>query len=204
MAYNDVLITISNQTIVEKYSAKSYPMFDRDKDGRYDRYEIPIYKVFISGKDSGGFNIVKTWTALRFMPYWNDPKSPDKRYKSRGFISAGLHSFPKQVIKNYIRGYEIHNTYSEYNGAIQLKGNFLIHAGPKNLSDQGWGGAGCVEVIGDFSLFKKDILSLANCSDSDLHSGMESIVKSKKLFVEILHAAAPIFKQSGNFFRKQL
>ena len=199
MAYRNVLITISNKTEIYKYLAKSYPMLDRDNDGRDDRYEIPIYKVFISGIDSNGTSVSKEWKALRFMPYWNDSKNPIAKYKSRGFISAGLNSFSKQVIKNYIRGYEIHNTYSEYNGAIQLKANFLIHAGPQDISNYGWGGAGCVEIIGDFSQFKKDIITLANCSISDLHSAMESVVKAGKLSVEILHASSPIFKQNGNF-----
>lgn len=197
----DVLITISNQKIPQTYNAKSYPMVDRDNDGRYDSYKIPVYKVFIQGTDASGTKIVKEWTALRFMPFWNDPKQPDAKYKGkgRGFISSGLNVFPKQAIKMYIRGYEIHNTYSQYNGAIQLKGNFLIHAGPRDLADSGWGGAGCVEIIGDFSQFKKDIATLANCSITDPHSAMESIVNARKLFVEIQHAASPIFKQSGNF-----
>jgi len=199
MAYRDVLITVSNQTIVQKYYARSYPMNDRDHDGRSDKYEVPVYKVFIKGVDSSGTKVVKEWTALRFMPFWNDPQNPSSYYKSKGFISSGLITFPKQIIKNYLRGYEIHNTTSPEIGAIQLKGNFLIHAGPVSLAQAGWGSAGCIEIIGNFTAFRREILQLANCFISELQSAMESIVNARKLSVEIEHAASPIFKQIGNF-----
>lgn len=199
MAYRDVLITVSNRTTPYKYYARSYPMTDRDGNSRFDRYEVPVYKVFIQGTDAIGIKTVKEWTALRFMPFWNDPKNPSSHYKSKGFISSGLTIFPKQIIRNYIRGYEIRNTSSPEIGAIQLKNNFLIHAGPASLAEAGWGAAGCIEIIGNFTQFRREILQLANCPISDLQSAMESIVRAGKLSVEIQHAASPIFKQNGNF-----
>jgi len=200
MPFRDVLITISNQTTGGKYWASSYPSRDLNGDTKEESYSVPVYKVFISGTDAKGNRIVKSWAALRFMPYWNDPKKPVKSYKTRGFVVSGLNHFPKQATRNYIRGYTIHNTYSEYNGAIQLKGNFLIHAGPKTLADMGWGGAGCVEIVGNFNEFKKDILRLADCNTSDLHAGMEQVAKAGKLFVELLQVATPVVKPDGHFY----
>ncbi|RYZ93842.1 MAG: hypothetical protein EOO68_21335 [Moraxellaceae bacterium] len=174
-------------------------MRDRDADGRDDAWEVSVYKVFIQGVDAANKPVMKAWTALRFMPFWNDPASPDPGYRSKGFIVSGLNSFAKQVIKTYIRNYIIHNTYSAFNGAIQLKGNFLIHAGPHDYANFGWGGAGCVEVIGDFSNFKRDIAQMANCKLTDMHAAMEQVVQQGKLSVELLHAATPVFKSMGNF-----
>lgn len=201
---NKVTITISNQKTQDVYYAKSYPHRDKDGDGFAEVYKVSVYKVFIEGLDINGENIVREWKALRFMPYWNDSNQKSK-YKSKGFLSAGLHSFAKQQIKNYNRAYSVSNTSSPYDGAFQIKGSFLIHAGPKNLSDVGWGAAGCIEIIGDFNLFKKDIILLANYDDlvANVDNALEDIIRKGYLFLEIINEIPPIFKPEKGVWFKQ-
>lgn len=195
----DVLITISSETTGEKYVAKLYPSRDKNGDGNEDKYEVPVYKIYIKGVDDGGRPVVKNWSALRFTPFWNDPLDPVSSYKTRGFVVAGLSSFAKQRITNYVSGYTLHNTYSEYTGAIQLRGNFLIHAGPPSMASQGWGGAGCVEIIGDFNSFRNDIIALSGSKISTIPEAMMSIIKNRKLLVEMPYAARPESKYIGEF-----
>ena len=197
---NYVLITVSNQKTRDIYYAKSYPDSDRNKDGYMEAYQVPVYKVFVEGKDDKGRVVVKEWKALRFMPFWNDPQDPVAKYKTRGFLSAGLHSFPKQAVRNYVKTYSVSNTRSEYIGAIQLKGNFLIHAGPKDLSQLKWGSAGCIEIIGDFNQFRKDIITLSGYKTTeDIGTAMDYIMKKGYLFVEIIYEAPPILKSNSVF-----
>ena len=199
MPLREVSVTITNKTLVQTYIAKSYPMRDGNNDGYADKYEIPIYKVVIEGRNAAGLHIKKEWPALRFMPFWNDPKNPDKRYKTRGYVDSGKVSFSRQAIKAYLPNYEIHNTYSQYGGAIQIEGNFLIHAGPDNLANTGWGGAGCVEIIGSFDKFRRDIMDLAGTTNSDITLAMTQIINYRKLFLEIENCAAPKLKKVGEF-----
>ena len=122
----------------------------------------------------------KTWKAVRFMPYWNDPAAPDTRYRAQGFINSGLHKFSKQAVSLYLPNYGTHNRYSPFRGAIQIKNSFLIHAGPQNLHDFGWGSAGCVEIIGDFGKFKKNIRDLAGISSAtEAGTAISNLVQNK-------------------------
>lgn len=195
----NVYITVTNQTVPQVYYADSYPATDRNYDGKDDRYEVPVYKVFIEGTDNNGALQKKEWKALRFMPYWNDPHFPARGFKTKGYVVSGLNVFPKQAIKNYVSGYRIHNIFSDYTGAIQLTGNFLIHAGPSDLNETQWGGAGCIEVIGNFNTFRKDIMHLAGTGLHDIQDAMIEIIRQRKLFVEIENCATPVIKTAGNF-----
>jgi len=96
------------------------------------------------------------------MPYLNDGKQAKHQHlRGRGFDTKGLSTKRSVFVKQYKEDYTVHNTFSPYHGAIVVTGAAYIHAGPKTVTDAGWGAAGCVEVIGDFNRFKQDILSCA-------------------------------------------
>ena len=186
---DSVTITVTNRKTGDTYKARSYPDDDKDNDGVIEFYSTPVY--FIDIKSKAG---TKTWKAVRFMPYWNDPAAPDPGYRARGFLNSGLHKFPKQAVSLYLPNYPIHNRYSPHKGAIQIRNNFLVHAGPSNLSDIGWGSAGCVEVIGDFGQFKRDIRNLAGINAATTEdAALSNLVRNKKLFIELEYDTPPIF-----------
>jgi len=187
---NPVTIVITNNKTGELYKARSYPDDDKDNDGAIEFYNTPVYEIEITS----GSKIIK-WKAVRFMPYWNDPASPDLHYKSKGFINSGLHKLQKKVVDLYLPNYGTQNRYSPHRGAIRIRNNFLIHAGPKDLMDVGWGSAGCVEIIGDFGKFKQDIRDVAGISNTvEAGKAIESMVKHKKLYVEIEKDTPPSFR----------
>ncbi len=183
----DVYITVTNQKTGETYFSRSYPDDDFNNNGKIELYNTPVYWVSIKNDDG----IERNWKSVRFMPYWNDPKNPNNKYKSKGKINAGLHQLTQKAVTYYDPNYGVSNRYSPFAGAIQLRDSFLIHAGPKNLSDSGWGSAGCVEIIGDFNEFKNDIKELSGTSTSDSRSAILELVRARKLFVEVEYAIPP-------------
>lgn len=186
----EVTIIITGQKTGEIYHAKSYPDFDFDNNGKMELYETPVYKVIIQTKKNR-----KEWKALRFMPFWNDPKNPSKKYRARGWVNSGLSNYmQKKAVTYYNPNYGTQNRYSPYSGAIQIRGNFLIHAGPKNLSEKGWGAAGCVEIIGNFDDFKNDIKKFSELKTKSSHDAISALVKARKLFVEVKYAPTPNLK----------
>lgn len=184
-----VEIIVSNLATGEVYLSRSYPDDDYDNNGKIELYNVPVHKVFIRGINNTGMPEKKEWKAVRFMPYWNDPAAPVKTYKSRGWINAGKHKVARKVVSYYNPDYGTHNRYSPYGGAIQIEDSFLIHAGPNSLAEYGWGSAGCVEIIGNFDDFKKDIQSLSGSSKINVHAAILELVAQKKLFVQVDYAA---------------
>ncbi|MES2590327.1 MAG: hypothetical protein V4608_00490 [Bacteroidota bacterium] len=188
---NTVLITVSNIKTGETYRSRSYPNDDFNNNGKIELYTTPVFKVFIENNLPAQ---KKEWKALRFMPYWNDPAKPDSKYRTKGWANSGLSHFPKTVVSYYNPNYGVHNRYSPYGGAIQIKGNFLIHAGPETIDESGWGAAGCVEIIGNFDLFKEDIKLLSGSTETNAHDAILKLVAAKKLFVRVDLAVAPKLK----------
>jgi hypothetical protein len=196
MSLRVVDVVVSNKLTGESYEAKSYPNWDHDGDGRYEFYKTPIYYVYIDGTNAAGTRERRIWKAPRFMPYWNDPKAPDPHYKTLGFVNSGLTYVARKAVRLYKADYEVHNTYSEFGGAIQIQGSFLIHAGPEDLTASGWGAAGCVEIVGNFEDFKADILDLAGWKGTSHDKGLEEMVAHGKLFVSVERAKAPVLKNA--------
>jgi hypothetical protein len=187
---NDVTITVTNRKTGNYYQAKSYPDSDKDNDGIRELYRTPVYEIELQS----GSNI-KIWPCVRFMPYWNDPSAPNNNYKTLGFVNAGLHQFTKTAVSLFLPNYGTQNRVSPYRGAIQIRDNFLIHAGPKSMREIGWGSAGCVEIIGDFSLFKQDIRDLAGISNTvEPGLAIATLVKNSKLYVQVLYDTPPNFR----------
>jgi hypothetical protein len=188
----DVVVTVSGQKTADIYYSRSYPNEIHDEDGKVKLYATPVYKVFIKGKNAaGGEAVTKEWTALRFMPYWNDPKRRDPRYKTIGWVNSGKYKVPRKAVTYYNPTYGTHNRYSPFSGAIQIDGSFLIHAGPNSLSESGWGAAGCVEIIGNFDDFKNDIRDLSGSSAAEASAAILELVHHHHLFVEVQYALPP-------------
>ena len=188
---NTVSVVVTGDQTGDYYWARSYPSRDRNKNNKDDYYSVPVYHLRIEQYDSKGtVTDVKYWTGLRFMPFYNDPKAPHTDYKARGFLVAGLSSPRRGRVLRYNRHYGVHNTYSPYGGAIVIKGAFYIHAGPEQLGNAGWGSAGCVEVIGNFDEYKKDIATLGGIS-GNADDAIEALVKSKKLYYDYKAATPP-------------
>lgn len=178
MKLRDVDIIISGTKTGDTYYAKSYPCSDMDKNSKIELYGVPVYYVYIKGTDDKGQSVKYTWKALRFMPYYNPPNFSS--YKTIGWVNSGLHKLNRQPAPEYKKAYEVHNTYSQHNGAIVLKGTFYIHAGPEDLTHIGWGAAGCVEIIGSFSEFKDQVKELSGSTQVDADSAISELVFYKK------------------------
>ncbi len=182
------------------YEARAYPVDDVDGNGRTELYKAPLFYIYVVGTDASGNKVRHEWKTPRYMPY-NNPSGArhESSYKTVGFITAGLSSVPRFAVKQYKPEYEVHNRFSPFGGAIVVQGAFYIHAGPESAEDYGWGSAGCVEVIGNFDDFKKDILTLAVSSKAkgsaaSLNAGLSEMIGARKLFVTYESAPRPNLK----------
>jgi len=187
-----------SKKVVGKYLARSYPHPSMKVHGREDYYEVPVHEITISGEDDSGKEVTYVHQAPRFMPYWNDPANPYKGYKTLGWANSGLSSGRTIVVPRYKKEYQVQNRYSPGIGAIVLRGAFYIHAGPASTAtkDAGFGSAGCVEIVGDFDDFKKDIVSLSGIKGKSLDDAIESLVRAKKLIAVIEGTKAPDIKKA--------
>lgn len=186
--------------IVGKYEARSYPDDDIDNNGLQELYEVPVYEIIIEGTDEKGNAQTFKHQAPRFMPYWNDPKAPNKSYKARGWVNAGLSSARKVTVNRYLRNYQVRNMYSPGKGAIVVYKAFYIHAGPADLTNVGFGSAGCIEIIGNYNTFKSNIQSISGYAGSDADDAIQELVKDGNLIVIIEKASVPNIK--SNFTRE--
>ncbi|MRG96384.1 hypothetical protein [Polyangium spumosum] len=194
----EVLITVSSLQTSDRYLAKSYPDKDYDNNGLHELYEVPVYKVFLDGTDADGKPQRREWTALRFMPYWNDPKMPEPGHEAdtKGWVNSGIHFHKKQHVLHYNPHYTVRNTTSAFFGSIKVRKHFLIHAGPVSLANIGWGSAGCVEIIGSFDEFRLHLIQMAGSSQTDITAGMLEIVAARKLLVQYDMATPPNIKSA--------
>ncbi len=193
-AFRAVDIVVSAKRTGKNYEARSYPNDDLNGDGKTELYNAPLYYVYVDGVTREGVRVRREWQAPRYMPYYNNPASPDHHYSTKGFVTAGLSSVPRQPVPQYKPEYEVRNSFSPFGGAIVVKGTFYIHAGPTDASESGWGSAGCVEIVGNFDGFKQDILELAGSTATDLNKGIGQLVAARKLFVTYEQAARPNLK----------
>lgn len=191
---HSVLIVVTNKKTGDSYLCRSYPDDDIDNNNKIELYRTPVYKIVIKGIDGANSPQSKEWPAVRFMPYWNDPKTPDNHYKTKGWVNSGLHKLDKRKVTYYNPSYGTQNRHSPYSGAIQLRDSFLIHAGPQSLREIGWGSAGCVEIIGNFDNFKDDIKRISGSAHTNSHDAILELVKTGKLFVEVEYDVPPNFK----------
>lgn len=195
MTVRQVEIVITN-TIVGSYEARSYPNDQRDANGFYNLYRVPVYRILVTGTDANNKKMSYEFMAPRFMPYFNDPKQPNAHHSAKGWLNAGLSSARKFTIARYKQDYSISNRYSPGLGAIVVHETFYIHAGPTSMQDSGFGSAGCIEIIGNFDTFKKTIADLSGVSPASADSAIQHLVSSRKLTVTIQTAMVPDIKNS--------
>lgn len=193
-------VIVSAKRTGENYEARAYPVDDVNNDGFTEYYNAPVYYVYVEGTNAAGKRERREWKAPRYMPY-NNPAGEryESSYKTKGFVTAGLSNVPRMAAPAYKPDYQVHNRFSPFGGAIVVKGAFYIHAGPEDVKDAGWGSAGCVEIIGDFDGFKRDILELsgspAASGDAEtINQGMSQLVAGRKLFITYQSAARPNIK----------
>lgn len=189
----EVIIVVTNR-IVDKYEARSYPNDDFNNNGKIELYEVDVFEILIRSTDYIGTFITKKYKAPRFMPYWNDPQNPIEKYKSLGWINAGLSKARNIIVSRFIANYEVSNRYSPGRGAIVLEGAFYIHAGPSSIDEYGFGSAGCIEIIGDFDDFKSDIHVLSGFSGKSSDDAISELIRQRKLKVIIEEAKTPDIK----------
>lgn len=193
MAARQVVIVVTN-TIVGYYEARSYPDDQKDASGYYNLYKVPIYRILVTGKDDTGKAVSGEYRAPRFMPYFNNPKRPSPHYKTLGWVNCGLSSTRRVVISQYRKDYQVQNRFSPGIGAIVVHDTFYIHAGPATPSDVGFGSAGCIEIIGNFDVFKDAIVRMSGIAGVSRDNAITQLVKERKLIVEIQQARVPDIK----------
>jgi hypothetical protein len=194
VATRKVTITLTNK-VVGSYEARSYPHDDMNGDGKIELYKVPLFEISIAGVDDTGNAVTFTHKAPRFMPYWNNPRTPDPHYHTKGWVNAGLSQARTIKVERYIRHYEVRNRYSPGRGAIVMKGAFYIHAGPASEADVGFGSAGCVEIIGNYDIFKANIASLSGYPSAIADDAIAKLVMDRKLTVIIKNATVPDIKK---------
>jgi hypothetical protein len=200
MPAQQVDITVTN-VVVGYYEARSYPDDQTDATDMYPLYSVPVYRIRVTGHDSSGKPVTADFAAPRFMPYYNNPKHPDSEYTNLGWLTAGLSSHRRVVVSTFKQNYEVQNRYSPGRGAIVVYQSFYIHAGPASLQDVGFGSAGCIEVIGDYKLFKRTIAGLSGLPFNDPDQAIQQLVEARKLIVTIQGATPPDIKKE-KFTRK--
>jgi hypothetical protein len=194
MAARQVVIVVTS-SIVGEYEARSYPDEQKDPSGYYNLYKVPVYRILLTGTDDTGKKVSGEYRAPRFMPYYNDPKRPSSHYKAKGWINAGLSSTRRVVVSRYKTDYEVQNRFSPGRGAIVVHESFYIHAGPATLADVGFGSAGCIEIIGNYNIFKNAIARLSGLTGLSDDNAITQLVKERKLIVEIQAAKVPDIKK---------
>ncbi|MCL2590005.1 MAG: hypothetical protein FWD67_03770 [Betaproteobacteria bacterium] len=195
MSARKVEIVVTS-TVVGQYEARSYPHTPVDSTGYYNLYRVPVYKILVKGVDDVKQPQTKMFMAPRFMPYFNDPKNPDRGYKAKGWLNCGLSSARTVAVTRYIQNYEMHNRISAYRGAIVVHQTFYIHPGPATVCDYGFGSAGCIEIIGNFDVFKEAIASLSGITSGTSGDVIQKLVNDRKLIVIIETAPVPDIRNS--------
>lgn len=199
MAPRTVEIVVTS-VVTGSYEARSYPDEQADANGFYNLYRVPVYRILVQGTDAKNQKSSAEFTAPRFMPFYNDPRHPNLEYRARGWVNAGLSSARRVVVTRYKADYRVQNRYSPGIGAIVVHQAFFIHAGPASLEDVGFGSAGCIEILGDYNVFKSTIASMAGLTSVSSDAAIQQLVDAGKLIVTIQEAIVPDIKK--RFTRK--
>lgn len=125
------------------------------------------------------------------MPYYNPQIFSS--YQTIGWVNSGLHKLNRQPAPEYKKAYEVHNTYSQHNGAIVLKGTFTFTLVLKILLILDGEQQGAL-VIGSFSEFKDQVKELSGSTQVDADSAISELVFYKK-HIEIEYATPLILKR---------
>jgi hypothetical protein len=176
------------ETPVRKVRTFAYPI----SDGK--TYEIPTYKITVSGKDNSKTPQSKEWECYRFGIYNNDGTASD--HSARGLFVAGMADAQKYIIDKFNPSYSVHSARSTELGAWHVVGGFLIHDGPDDPVSQLYASIGCIEICGKpagFDQFNNFILSLSGSKKTGV-SGLVEIGNSGILEIEYKKAQRPPLK----------
>ena len=167
----------------------AYPA-DGDNDSA-PLYEIPTYKITVSGKTEDGRNVSRDFEAMRFGVY-------KKRALDTPHV-VGITARRRKAIRGWYGKYTVHSADSPEKGAWIVHGNYLIHDGPDKPKDstEPYASAGCVEICGGpfgFVTFNDFILSLSGSKKSTRQQQLNEIGWSGKMFVTYVNTPKPPLK----------
>jgi len=78
-----------------------------------------------------------------------------------------------------------------------MEGAFYIHGGPANETDLGFGSAGCVEIIGNYDVFKQQIAELSGLTTTtSVDASITKLVRERNLLVIVATAKVPDIRAS--------
>ena len=140
---NKVIITVSNTRTGIAYLT-SYPYRPKSV-----KYQVPLYRVTVSGKDSTGKEVTTNFEAIRFGV---------KRTKTVAAHVVGLQDKQHRTLEwSYI------TTMNEM--AWRVYGGFFVHRGPQNPLGGNFGSIGCIEITGagKWNEFNRLIVTLSGC-----------------------------------------
>jgi hypothetical protein len=139
-AYKGRKVTITITNIIVGYGTLvAYPDDAHDDRGHRDKvalYQLPLYRVIISGKDATGKSVNRNFTAFRYgiqLEAAKGIKSPRVVGRSDAQNQKGTWTFMPH--------------FNQW--AWNVGGAFYIHQGPINASTSDWGAEGCIEICGD-------------------------------------------------------
>ena len=170
-------------TPIGKAITWSYPHDDGNT------YEIPTYKLTVSGTDDKGNPASKDYEVFRF--------GVQRKTATSSARVVGLADLQTHTIKKWIPTYEVHSASSPEKGAWQVYDNFLIHDGPDSPMTELYASIGCVEICGGpsgFVGFNDFIISLSGSTKKTRGEQLKEIGDSGKLTITYQKATRPPLK----------
>ena len=183
----NVLVTVTGE-IVGTARTFSYPFSNSNDPSKMIRYEVPVYKVIVSGTDDEGNKVSKEYRALRFGV------KNSKYGEVKDSRVVGLEEEETFEKVPWDDSYKPHSFESNEKGAWVVDGDYLIHDGP----DEGFLGAsnGCVEPLGKnkFNEFNDDIIRMSGSKAPTRSAQLKEIGKKGALTVKYEKASKPSLK----------
>lgn len=173
----NILVTVTKIGIAHTWT---YP-HDNGK-----TYEIPTYKMVLSGTDNLGRPASRNFEVIRFGVTRNSPSSSP--------YTVGLADKQTHVIKQWLPTYKVHSAPSIEDGAWQVYGDFLVHDGPDNPLTDLYASIGCIEVCRGpqmFNVFNDLIISYSGLTTGTREEKLTQIGLSKKLKIDYEKATRP-------------
>jgi hypothetical protein len=127
-------------------------------------YEVPLYEMYVSGKDRKGKSVSHSFNVIRFGIKSDSTSS-----------TVGLKDQQSHTLKRV----------PYMGGSWQIYGNWLVHEGAEYPGRDAFGALGCIEVTGPGSWqdFENRLLELSGARSAD------ELGKSGRLKIKIDHVA---------------
>ena len=144
---------------------------------------IPTYELKVEGTNDAGKSEGRTFEVIRFGIHCPTRKSSPS--------VVGLAKDQRHVIKAWLPKYSVHSATSLEQGAWQVYGNFLIHDGPDDPTNEVYASIGCIEICDGprgFDAFNDYLISLSGPRASDRSARLAEVGAAKNLSIEYLKA----------------